>query len=71
MKELSQIEFPNVGQTIILKENFGKKKFRKLVCTIEGIYNTHILVKHKNSTARESFLKSDFFTGHLEYEKIS
>lgn len=69
MRQPCDINFPDIGQTIVIKENFGKKKIIKIMCTLEGIYNNFILVERHDTRTRESFLKSDFLTGFLEYEK--
>lgn len=69
IRQPSDVQFPNIGQTIIIKENFGKKKIIKIRCTVEGIYKNYILVERHDNRTRESFLKVDFFTGFLEYEQ--
>lgn len=69
MRQPGDLKFPDIGQTIIIKENFGKKKIIQIKCTVEGIYKNHILVERQDNKTRESFLKVDFLTGFLEYEK--
>jgi len=69
MRTIEELSFPDVGQTVIIKEIFGKKRIRKTMCTVEKIYTTHILVEHQQSMIRESFMKADFLTGHVEFEK--
>lgn len=70
MKQINDVSLPNIGQTIILTENFGKKKIRKTRCVVERIYTTHILVERQDNKTHESFMKADFLTGHLQYENI-
>lgn len=69
MKTLDELSFPDVGQTIILKEYFGPNKMKQSECIVEGVYPNFILVEHKNNKVRESFMKVDFITGSLEFEK--
>ncbi|KPU44732.1 hypothetical protein OXPF_18180 [Oxobacter pfennigii] len=71
MKSIKELQLPEIGQTIILTENYGKRKIRKIPCRVEGIYNTYILVKRQDNSTKESFMKSDFLTGFLEYEKCA
>lgn len=68
MKSIADVQLPGIGQTIVIKENFGKKKFRKFKCTVEAIYNSCVLVELEASKTRESFTKVDFYTGCIEYE---
>jgi len=68
MRRLSDVSLPDIGQTIILRENFGKKKIRTTKCIVEKIYNNFILVERQDNKTRETFMKSDFLTGHLEFE---
>jgi uncharacterized protein Veg len=69
MKTMSEVLLPDIGQTIIIRENFGKKKIREVKCTVEGVYKTFILVEHQDNKTRESFMKVDFFTGYIDYRK--
>lgn len=68
MRLLSDVSLPGIGQTVIIRENFGKKKIRSTKCVVERVYNTHILVERQDNKTRESFMKVDFLTGHLEFE---
>ena len=67
MKIFSEVLLPDIGQTIIIRENFGKKKKREVKCTVEEIYKTFILVARLDNKTRESFMKADFFTGYIDY----
>jgi uncharacterized protein Veg len=67
-KNLNDVKFPDKGQTIILKEIYGKKKIKRVKCTVEGIYKTYILVERLDSRIKESYMKVDFLTGYLQYE---
>ncbi|HBM79611.1 MAG TPA: hypothetical protein DD426_02015 [Clostridiaceae bacterium] len=71
MKSINELELPSNGQTVIIKEIFGKKKIRRTECIVKGIYPNFIVVEHVDSKVRESFMKVDFFTGILKFEKCS
>lgn len=69
MKSIDDLKLPEVGQTIILRELFGPNKIRQSECIVEGVYSNFILIEHKKNKVRESFMKVDFITGNLEFEK--
>lgn len=69
MVNIDELNLLDVGQTIIIKQILGKKGIRKSRCLVKGIYKNFILVEHNDNKVRESFMKCDFISGSVEYEK--